>query len=475
MKVKSWLRLFGLLTAAVFLFAGVFVWYVDPFFHYHAPHTERFFYPLDNERSMNDGLLRNLDYDAILTGTSLAACFKTSELDALFDVHAIKISASGASYFEINKLINTGLDTHPDTKLVIRSIDRHMLLYGAEELRNDLGEYPDYLYDRNPFNDYKYLFNADVLFTRCLGMALDAARPDFVPGMTSFDDYSNTMAEYKGAFGLPNIENMFHFDLDAVGEPMHLNEYDRREVTRKIQENVIATAEAHPDVTFYCFYPPISLGYWRDRIALGDIYAQIEAEQLAAELMLQCPNIRLFDFTGREDIISDVNQYRDLMHYGEWINSLMLKWMRGDQYRLTEENYRDFFADRLAYYLAADYKALLTQERWHCDYYAAALLNEELTGIPPRALGDDALRDGRLSLPDAGTYSYLCFEARGGEPGDTLTISVYDESGACLSTAEETYQVDGWQRFAVDLRKATGPAEVVIDGGTAEHRDFTLY
>ena len=86
MKVKSWLRLFGLLTAAVFLFAGVLVWYVDPFFHYHAPHTERFFYPLDNERSMNDGLLRNLDYDAILTGTSLAACFKTSELDALFAI-----------------------------------------------------------------------------------------------------------------------------------------------------------------------------------------------------------------------------------------------------------------------------------------------------------------------------------------------------------------------------------------------------
>lgn len=473
MRAKSWLRLFCLLCASVFLYAGAFVWYVDPFFHYHAPRTDRFFYPLDNERSMNDGILRHFDYDAIITGTSLAACFKTSELDALFGVHSVKIPASGASYFEINRLINTGLETHPEMKLVVRSIDRHLLLYGAEELRDDLGEYPDYLYDRNPFNDYQYLFNADVLFTRCLNMALDAARPGFVPGMTSFDDYSNTMAEYKGAFGLPNIENMFHFDLDAVGEPIHLSEYDRQAVTRKIQENVVATAEAHPDVTFYCFFPPVSLGYWRDRIALGDIYAQIEAEQLASELMLQCPNIRLFDFTGRTDIISDVNQYRDLMHYGEWINSLMLKWMREDRYRLMEENVADFFAERLTYYLSADYKALLTQERWHCDYYAAALLNEELTGVAPLALGDDALRDGRLSLPDAGTYSYLCFEARDTNPGERLTVSVYDENGALLSATEETTR-GGWQRVAVDLRKATGPAELVIDGA-AEYRDFGLY
>ena len=473
MKAKSWLRLFCLLCAAVFLCAGAFVWYVDPFFHYHAPRTDRFFYPLDNERSMNDGILRHFDYDAIITGTSLAACFKTSELDALFGVHSVKIPASGASYFEINRLINTGLETHPETKLVVRSIDRHLLLYGAEELRDDLGEYPDYLYDRNPFNDYQYLFNADVLFTRCLNMALDAARPGFVPGMTSYDDYSNTMAEYKGAFGLPNIREMFHFDFDAVGEPIHLSDHDRQVVTRKISENVVAAAEAHPDVTFYCFFPPVSLGYWRDRIALGDIYAQIEAEQLASELMLQCPNIRVFDFTGRTDIISDVNQYRDLMHYGEWINSLMLKWMHDDEYRLTEENVADFFAERLKYYLAADYNALLTQERWNCDYYAAALLNEELTGVAPIALGNDALQNGRLSLPDAGTYSYLCFEARGTNPGERLTVSVYDENGALRSVTEETTR-GGWQRVAVDLREATGPVELVIDGAAA-YRGFGLY
>ena len=475
MKAKSWLRLFCLMCAAVFLCGGVLVWYVDPFFHYHAPHDERFFYPLDNERSMNDGILRHFDYDAIVTGTSLAACFRTSELDALFGVRSVKIPASGASYFEINNLINTGLEARPETKLVFRSLDRHLLLYGGDAMRNDLGEYPAYLYDRNPFNDYKYLFNADVLFGRCLGMLLDAARPGFVPGRTSFDDYSNTMPAYRGAFGLPDIQELLRFDVGAVGEPIHLSDALREETARKIRQNVIAVAEAHPDVTFYCFFTPVSLGWWHDRIALGDIYAQIEAEQLAAEMMLQCGNIRLFDFSGRTDIISDVNQYRDLMHYGEWINSLMLKWMHDDQYRLTAENVRDFFASRLAYYLTADYESLLTQERWGCDYYAAALLNEELTGAVPRRLDDGEFRNGRLSLPDAGEYSYLCFEACGAEPEERLEIGVCDENGALLERTEETYR-GGWQRFAVDLREIGGPAEIVLDGGPAfEYRSFVLY
>ena len=190
MRAKRWLRLFCILLAAVFLCAAAAVIRVDPFFHYHAPRDDRYFYPLDNERSMNDGILRHFDYDAVITGTSLAACFKTSELDDLFGTHSVKIPASGASYYEINNLIGTALETHPDVKYVFRSIDRHLLLYGADLLRNDLGEYPTYLYDHNPFNDYKYLFNADVLFNRCARMLLDTREPGFVPGHTDFDDYS---------------------------------------------------------------------------------------------------------------------------------------------------------------------------------------------------------------------------------------------------------------------------------------------
>ena len=97
MKAKRWLAVFLILSFAAFLCAAALTAWVDPFFHYHAPHTDRFFYPIDNQRSQNDGILRHFDYDAVITGSSMIVNFKTSELDELFGTHAVKVPATGAT------------------------------------------------------------------------------------------------------------------------------------------------------------------------------------------------------------------------------------------------------------------------------------------------------------------------------------------------------------------------------------------
>ena len=69
--------------------------YIDPLFHYHAP-LEQYQYPLTEERYQNDGIVRHFTYDGIITGTSMTENFKTSEADALFDAHFIKVPLAGA-------------------------------------------------------------------------------------------------------------------------------------------------------------------------------------------------------------------------------------------------------------------------------------------------------------------------------------------------------------------------------------------
>lgn len=66
---------------------GICVLRVDPFIHYHKPLTNAYFYPLDNQRSQNDGILKHFEYNALITGTSMTENFKTSELDELFGVN----------------------------------------------------------------------------------------------------------------------------------------------------------------------------------------------------------------------------------------------------------------------------------------------------------------------------------------------------------------------------------------------------
>lgn len=530
MKAKHALLTFFITLAALFLAAAALVWYIDPFFHYHAPHTDKFFYSIDNQRSANDGIAKHFDYDAVITGSSMTANFRTSEMDALFGTKAVKLTAAGATFYEINETIETAFEHNPKLRTVVRSIDRNLLVYSSAERRNELGEYPDYLYDNNIFNDYKYLFNADVIFERCLPMLTARLQPGFTPGHTDFDSYSETMAEYAGTFGLENLEDMFNCEPGSVGKALHLSDAQRETVAENVNKNVVAVAQAHPEATFYCFLPPYSLAWWNDRIGYGDIYAQVEAEQIAIELMLQCDNIKVFDFAARHDIISDVNNYRDLLHYGDWINSFILQWMQEGKYQLTKENYRQHLEAQFDYYINYDYSSLLQQPRHNCDYYAAALLNEELTGTAPRALTAEELSAGelmdarletdpetgetllycqgrlwrepeqdlaafllhygysglKLSLPDAGEYSYLCFKGRSTGFDGQPSVFAYDGNGTVLSSvvAGSAELAGGWQNFALDLRGA-GECTVIINGAYPDHTghpasafefcDFVLY
>ena len=89
MDSKKWLAkcIGSILGAVVLMFALCFVF--DPYFHFHKPFSF-VRYRLYDERYTNDGISRNFDYDAIVTGTSMAQNFKTSEMDQLFGTRAVK-------------------------------------------------------------------------------------------------------------------------------------------------------------------------------------------------------------------------------------------------------------------------------------------------------------------------------------------------------------------------------------------------
>lgn len=69
MKYKKWLIGWIVLVAIMLTMIGGFVYKIDPYLHYHAPDTEKYYYSLDNERSQNNGIIKHFDYDALITGT----------------------------------------------------------------------------------------------------------------------------------------------------------------------------------------------------------------------------------------------------------------------------------------------------------------------------------------------------------------------------------------------------------------------
>ena len=237
------------------------VYYVDPLFHYHKPREDKFFYSLEgtHQRELNDGIIKHFDYDAMITGTSMTENFKTSEVDELFNVNSIKVPFAGATYYEINNNIRTALKYNPKLKLVIRGLDVSMIDEDANKLRIDLGEYPTYLYDNNPFNDVNYIFNKDIIFERVYKMIKGRSEKDFKPGIVSFDDYSNwTKNNYGYSYGL-NSEHLSKLDFDKIGTPIFLTEEEKEVIKDNITKNVTDIADEYSEVSFYYFYTPYSI------------------------------------------------------------------------------------------------------------------------------------------------------------------------------------------------------------------------
>ena len=459
MKTRTWLIGWMLIVLSVFGFICYEVYKVDPFFHYHKPDTDKYFYVLNNQRSMNNGIIRHFDYDAVIIGSSMIENFRTSEADQLFGRNFVKIPFSGASYREINDNICLALESNPNLKTIIRCLDMGRFTDPWDQMRFDLGEYPTYLYDHNPFNDVYYLLNRDIVFGRVFQMIRETEKSDFEPGITSFDDYASW--QQGVTYGIDTVcpDGMISNEVNQS----HLSDDERAVILQNIKINVTDTADKYPDVDFYYYYSPYSIASWNEWKENGKLYKMLEAEEYVTELIVSHDNIHLYSFNNRTDIITDLNNYKDESHYGWWVNSLILRWIHDGEGLITEYNYKDYLQKEYEFYTTFDYSCINRQDDYEADLYAAALLNEELTGAIPVDLlnsdipvtiaescylvqdgvntgviirkteegtsSDETISDLKFSVELNERHRYLAFCLQKYQDYGSLNVCVYDETG----------------------------------------------
>lgn len=353
---KKWVLVFlAVLMIGLCMAACTVIW-IDPLFHYHPPLADSFFYVLDHERSINDGITRHFQYTGMITGTSMTENFKTSEAEALFGGPFIKVPSFNSGYREINEITERALRRNPDLKLVIRGVDLDFVLVDKDSLRYGESFFPTYLYDDNPLNDIRYVLNRDILFSWTCGMLADSRRPGYTPGIMSFDDYAIWYQLHpfgKEAVCPEGLSN------PVPGQAVHLTEEQRMSVLASCRQNLTDLTDRYADVDFYFFIPPYSLAWWAEKVEDGTVYRLIEAERILIEEMLRHPNIRLFSWNDRPDITANLEEYKDRTHYGPKINSLMLAWMRDGTGLIDREHYEAYLERETELYLTFDYASMM--------------------------------------------------------------------------------------------------------------------
>ena len=469
MKSKTWSLCWLILAALSVLLIVFLVYTIDPYLHFHAPLTDRYFYRLENERGQNDGIARQYDYDAVIIGTSMTRNFRVTEADELFNADFIKIPYSASGYAELYRAMERVFHYNPDVRLVIRALDANM----NQSIDDREGSQP-YLYDDDPWNDISYLLNRNVIFQWVLPMLRQTKESKFSPGISSLDDYSS----FSNPAGLNAVASYGINPLPA-GEPVHLSE-EEIEITREnILKNVASLAAEYPNTEFYYYFPPYSILLMQEHMENGTIYEQYEMEMITAELLLSYDNVHLSSFGSRTDIVNDVNNYSDSFHYERWINRLILKWLQSGDYELTLDNYQEKLMAEMEYFLNFDYASLRGQEDYENDLYAAALLNQEITGAEPVTLQKSAVDDEfAFHIASIDRYNSLAFQVKGKGAQSKAKVHLFDQEGNSITglLLDPIEYADGnWHMVILEFPGSSGSAKVSFEGQGWSACDVALY
>lgn len=347
-----------IITVLVLIFAvGAVVYIFDPFYHYHKPW-------LGLKEVLNDkeyqciGTLRHFDYDTLLVGSSVMENNDNAWYDEAYGVKSIKAIRSYGATADLCYLMDEAYENH-DIKYVFYNIDPSSLSADAETTYESTG-CPMYLYDHNPFNDVQYLFNKDVLFEKIPYMIANSYLGDYDEGL------SYNWAKWK-TFDIQMALGLYYRPIDVV------EMQDETIYNDKLVANIaLLTKEVadHPETQFMFFYPAYSMLWWDGVYRTGERDAYIYCEKEMTKALLQYDNVRIFCFQNEPDVITNLYNYMDSIHFSPEINKLMLDQMIKGEYEMTLDNYEEVldgvkeFSDKIVNELIVPYEEqdMLTYE-----------------------------------------------------------------------------------------------------------------
>ncbi|MCM1262235.1 MAG: SGNH/GDSL hydrolase family protein [Butyrivibrio sp.] len=317
------------IRSAALLFAIIAVIVIfDPFYQYHKPLPGLKSVLTDKEYQCV-GTLRNFDYDSLIVGSSVCENYNNRWFSDGFDCTAIKAIRSYGATADLCYLLDIAYQSH-DIKYVFYNIDPPSLCADTETTF-ELTGCPMYLYDTNYLNDVPYVLNKDILMEKIPYMLFFSLQKDYDEG-TSYNwaqDKSFNAEQTLGFYGRPSTVT-----------PM----YEETRHADKLAENIellTSLIEAHPETNFKFFFSPYSMLWWDYNCRSGERDAYLYNEEQAVAAILQYENTEVYFYQGEEEIIVNLDNYMDPIHFSADINHLLCDKMIAGEGRLTLDNYKD--------------------------------------------------------------------------------------------------------------------------------------
>ena len=300
----------------------------DPFYHYHGP-LPGLKKVLNEKEYQVVGTLRHFEYDAVLAGSSVVENNDNELIDRAFDCTSIKAVRSYGGIADLCYFLDIAFEEQ-EVRKVFFNLDPAALTMEDTTTFESTG-CPMYLYDRNPLNDVKYLFNKTVLFEKIPYMIAQSLNASYRESL------SYNWAEGKDFSGGGALSH--YYRRPETEEMLAEDTYEKE--TAANCALLVREAMEHPDTEFYVFIPPYSMLWWDDAVRSGMLDAYLYSEGMAMRALLDCPNVRLFDFQNETDIVTDLELYMDTLHFSPDINALLLQYMLDGHGEITKDTWKE--------------------------------------------------------------------------------------------------------------------------------------
>ena len=322
----------GLLLAAL--------WVYDPLQIFHAPWGR----PAtlhENMRLQAIGVIKTQPFDSVILGTSILENSSAVEASNKLGGSFVNLSISAGDFFERSLMLDYLFRNRKISRLIY-SVD---FIYLNQ--RKGYWFYPlqtfDYLYDKNPLNDFRVYLNTHYLgclrhwssSADCVGRQAELDRPNAWFSNPEYASRFGGLEKWCQARDNHQIRDVREKLAEAVG---HISRGEIERPTHReiddltglainyIEDNLLVHVERHPETEFYLVLPPYSRAkfaiWYQEKTGYAAVHAAV-VRHLAAKTG-QLANLHLFGYED-QNFLDDIAQYKDMDHFQPALNSVFIE------------------------------------------------------------------------------------------------------------------------------------------------------
>lgn len=326
MSGKQWLIRVLVITLTILIMLGGIVYLWDPY-NYYRINDGKLKYVAS--AYIDAGIIRNAEYDAAMIGSSVSQNFDVQRFRDKMGIELVKVNTGGIS-LEQRDLFYQALER--ENKADIYFIEVAISTFNAPD--DKLEDTPVYLYDDCVWNDYKYLYGYETwmrgmpVSMAYFGMELLGIKTGTMHNLESVDNVGDWY--YRKKVGKTIFLNNYLAGSGSISKQSVDGMYER--MINNVDKKLTTIIKEDNQYVFY--FPPYSAALWSDAESAG--YAEIwyDVKQYCIEKLLDYPNVEVYDFQYTDEICN-LENYRDVTHYGKSLNDWMTDCFASGEWRIT--------------------------------------------------------------------------------------------------------------------------------------------